>query len=186
MKSRIALLLMSLLSASAFASSVEGPYAALNLGFTDYSKSTLPAQFGVAAGYNFAMTPRTSLAVELSASELGDGLYFQGFTAVNYRTYSYNAVIKPKYHFLALGYQPAYIAAVIGVSRVEESREYYVRGEGYRKYRDQDTTGVYGLELGREITQNLDAMGYFNFQKADMFGEDNYYRSYGLSIKYRF
>ncbi|MBY5948252.1 outer membrane beta-barrel protein [Photobacterium rosenbergii] len=186
MKSRIVLLLATLLSTNAFASSVSGPYVGLKLGFTDYSKSTLPGQYGLTAGYAFDITPRITMGMELNATELGDSHFFKGFTAIDYKTYSYSALFKPKYHFMALGNQPAYVAAVLGVSRVEESRRYYVRGEGYRKDRDQDTTGIYGFEVGREVTLNLDIIGYFNYQKADLFGEDNYYRSYGLGINYRF
>ncbi|AJR09743.1 hypothetical protein C9J03_15515 [Photobacterium gaetbulicola] len=186
MKTPIALLLAALLSTSAFASSVSGPYVGLKLGFTDYSKATLPGQYGLTAGYAFDITPRVTLGMELNATELGDSIFFKGFTAIDYKTYSYSAVLKPKYHFMAMGNQPAYIAAVLGASRIEESRKYYVLGEGYRKDRDQDTTGIYGFEVGREVTLNLDIVGYFNYQKADLFGEDNYYRSYGFGINYRF
>ncbi|WEM41786.1 outer membrane beta-barrel protein [Photobacterium sp. DA100] len=186
MKSRIVLLLTTLLSAGAVASPAVGPYAGLKLGFTDYSKSTLPAQYGLTAGYDVAINNSASLGIELNAIELGDSIFFKGFTAIDYKTYSYSAVLKPKYHFTAIGNQPAYVAAVLGVSRIEESREYYVRGEGYRKDRDQDTTGIYGLEVGREIVPNVNIIGYFSYQKADLFGEDNYYRSYGFGINFGF
>ncbi|MGR5141811.1 outer membrane beta-barrel protein [Photobacterium sp. DNB23_23_1] len=186
MKPRIILLLAALLSTSAFASSVSGPYVGLKLGFTDYSKSTLPGQYGLTAGYAFDITPRVTMGMELNATELGDSIFFKGFTGIDYKTYSYSAVLKPKYHFMALGHQPGYVAAVLGVSRIEESRKYYVGGGEYQKDRDQDTTGVYGFEVGREVTLNLDIIGYFNYQKADLFGEDNYYRSYGMGINYRF
>ena len=186
MKSRIALLLATFLSTGAIASSVEGPYVGLKLGFTDYSKSTLPGQYGLTAGYAVDITPRVTLGIELNAMELGDSIFFRGFTGVDYKTYSYNAVLKPKYHFMALGHQPAYVAAVLGVSRIEESRKYYVGGGEYQKDRDHDTTGIYGFEVGREVTANLDVIGYFNYQKADLFGEDNDYRSYGFGINYRF
>ncbi|PSU32000.1 outer membrane beta-barrel protein [Photobacterium lutimaris] len=181
MKSRIALLLATFLSTGAIASSVEGPYVGLKLGFTDYSKSTLPGQYGLTAGYAVDVTPRVTLGIELNAMELGDGIFFDRFTMVDYKTYSYSAGLKPKYHFMALDHQPVYVAAVIGVSRVEESRR--KKGD---KVRDHDTTGIYGFEAGREVTANLDVIGYFNYQKADLFGEDNYYRSYGFGINYRF
>ncbi|MGR5064268.1 outer membrane beta-barrel protein [Photobacterium sp. DNB22_13_2] len=186
MKLRIALLLATLLSTGAFASSVEGPYAGVKLGFTDYSKATIAGQYGLTAGYAFAIDPRVSLDIELNAIELGDSIFFRGFSGINYKTYSYSAVLKPKYHFLALGYQPAYVAAVFGMSRVEESRKYYIGGGEYQKDRDYDTTGIYGFEVGREVTLNLNIVGYFNYQKANMFGEDNYYRSYGFGINYKF
>lgn len=186
MKSRIVLLLATLLSTSAFASSVAGPYAGLKFGFTDYHKTTLPFQYGLTAGYAFDINPRVTLGIELNATELGDSHFFKGFRGIDYKTYSYSAVLKPKYHFLALGYQPGYVAAVIGVSRIEESRKYYVGGGEYQKDRDHDTTGIYGFEVGREVTANFDIIGYFNYQKANMFGENNYYHSYGFGINYRF
>ena len=186
MKSRLVLLLATLLSANTFASSVSGPYAGLKLGFTDYRKSTLPAQYGATVGYTFDITPTKTLDIEFNASELGDSLFFRGFTPVDYKTDSYSAVLKPKHHFLGIDNQPAYMAAILGVSRIKESRKYYVGGGQYQKDRDQDTTGIYGVEVGSQVTHNFDIITYFHYQKADMFGEDNYYRSYGMGFNYRF
>ena len=84
MKSRIVLLLATLLSTNAFASSVSGPYVGLKLGFTDYSKSTLPGQYGLTAGYAFDITPRITMGMELNATELGDSHFFKGFTAIGF------------------------------------------------------------------------------------------------------
>ena len=186
MKSPLGLLVAALLSTNVFASSVEGPYVGLKLGFTDYRKATLAGQYSLAMGYTSAITPRVSLSAELSATELGDSIFFKGFKSTSYKTHSYSAVLKPKYHFLALDYQPAYVSAVLGVSRIEESRRYYVGGGEYQKERDHDITGIYGFEVGREITLDLDIVGYYHFQKANMFGESNYYVSYGVGVNYQF
>ncbi|MBC7003055.1 outer membrane beta-barrel protein [Photobacterium sp. BZF1] len=186
MKSRIALLLATLLSTSAFANSVEGPYVGLKLGFTDYTKTTLTVQYGLTAGYTYSIAPKYSIDIEFNATELGDSVFFEGFRNTYYTTYNYSGLLKPKYHFLSFDNQPAYVAAILGVSRIEESRRYHVGGGEYQKDRDHDTTAIYGFETGREITLNLKSVAYFNYQKANMFGESNYYASFGIGVNYQF